>query len=58
MTKTVDVGVYCLSVAPFLSQSILGKSRAMQVNCIVLPGQRDSSGSTSNDTLEVNVIDL
>lgn len=58
MTETLDVAVYCLSCAPFLTQSIAGKSRAMQVNCTVLPGHRDSSGLTSKDTFEVNVRDL
>ena len=34
------------------------KSTAMQVNCTVLPGQREGSGETSNDTLDVSNKDL
>ena len=56
--KIIEVGVYCSTITPFFFQSIAGKSTAMQVNFIMLPGQREGGGLTPICMLEISDKDL
>lgn len=57
-TIGIEVGVYCSTITPFLSQSTNGKFMAIQVKFSILPEQREGVGLTPNVALEVSDSDL